>query len=116
MIRRPVRRHARERGVNLEEDAGLMEKRAIIAALLMAGLLIAYQSFFMRPSETPAPPPKADAPAPKPGPSPAPAPFAVAPPAGAPAAAPVPGPPVPVPVAAVPDRTAVVETPLFRAA
>ncbi len=99
------------RGVDLEEDAGLMEKRAIIAALLMAGLLIAYQTFFMQPSDTPAPPPKGDAPAQKGGPSPGPVPFAVAPPAGAPAAA-----PVPVPVGAVPDRTAVVETPLFRAA
>jgi len=84
-----------------------MEKRAIIAALLMAGLLIAYQTFFMQPAEVPPPPPKAEAPGVKPVPSPAPvaAPAAVAPAAAAPLGAP-----------AVPDRTATVETPLYRAA
>src|SRR3989338_9883743 len=95
MIRRPVRRHARERGINLEGDTGLMEKRAIIAALLMAGLLIAYQTFFMQSPETPLAP-KAEAPGPKPGASPVPAPVAVAVPS-------------PVPVAAVPLRTARVD-------
>jgi len=80
-----------------------MEKRAIIAALLMAGLLIAYQSFFMQSPETPAPP-KAEAPGPKPAPSPVPAP--------APAAVAAPS---PVPTAAVPLRTARVDGPLYKA-
>src|SRR3990170_602469 len=74
-----------------------MEKRAIIAALLMAGLLIAYQTFFMQSPETPLAP-KAEAPGPKPGASPVPAPVAVAVPS-------------PVPVAAVPLRTARVDGP-----
>jgi len=82
-----------------------MEKRAIIAALLMAGLLIAYQTFFMHSPETP-PPPKAEAPGPKPVASPAPV------PASTPAAAAVPS---PVPVAAVPLRTARVDGPLYKA-
>jgi len=78
-----------------------MEKRAIIAALLMAGLLIAYQTFFMQSPETPLAP-KAEAPGPKPGASPVPAPVAVAVPS-------------PVPVAAVPLRTARVDGPLYMA-
>jgi YidC/Oxa1 family membrane protein insertase len=82
-----------------------MEKRAIIAALLMAGLLIAYQTFFMHSPETP-PPPKAEAPGPRPVASPAPA------PASTPATAAVPS---PVPVAAVPPRTARVDGPLYKA-
>ena len=82
-----------------------MEKRAIIAALLMAGLLIAYQTFFMQAPEVPVPP-KAVAPGPKPVSSPVPA------PASSPAAAAVPS---PVPVAAVPARTARVEGPLYKA-
>ena len=87
-----------------------MEKRAIIAALLMAGLLIAYQTFFMQPAEVPAPP-KAEAPGAKPATAPAPTPTpVVAPAAVAPAAA------APVATPSVPDRTATVETPLYRAA
>ena len=82
-----------------------MEKRAIIAALLMAGLLIAYQSFFMQPVESP-PPPKAEAPGAKPVAAPAPAPTPVAAPATA----------APVATPSVPDRSAIVETPLYRAA
>jgi len=82
-----------------------MEKRAIIAALLMAGLLIAYQSFFMQPVESP-PPPKAEAPGAKPVVAPAPAPTPVAAPATA----------APVATPSVPDRSAMVETPLYRAA
>jgi len=82
-----------------------MEKRAIIAALLMAGLLIAYQTFFMHSPETP-PPPKAEAPGPKPAASAVPAPVP------APAAVAVPS---PVPVAAVPLRTARVDGPLYKA-
>lgn len=79
-----------------------MEKRAIIAALLMAGLLIVYQAFFMHSPEAP-PPPKAEAPGPKPAASPAPVPS--------PAAAAVPS---PVAVAAVPLRTARVDGPLYK--
>ncbi len=80
-----------------------MEKRAIIAALLMAGLLIAYQTFFMQPAETPPQPPKAESPGPKP--------------AAAPTATPAPSPAAAAPLAApsVPDRMATVETPLYRA-
>ena len=81
-----------------------MERRAIIAALLMAALLIAYQTFFMQSTENPPPPPKAEAPGQKPAAAPAPAP-APTPAAAAPLAAPT-----------VPDRTASVETPLYRAA
>lgn len=83
-----------------------MEKRAIIAALLMAGLLILYQTFFIQTPEAPAPPPKAEQPAAKPAASPAPAP---APPQAAAAA------PTPVSVAAVPLRTARVGGPLYEA-
>ena len=81
-----------------------MERRAIIAALLMAALLIAYQTFFMQSTENPPPPPKAETPGTKPATAPAPAP-APTPAAAAPLAAPT-----------VPDRTASVETPLYRAA
>ncbi len=84
-----------------------MEKRAIIAALLMAGLLIVYQTLFVHSPEAPAPPPppqKAEAPAPK-------APEGLAPSAGVPAAV-----AAPLPVAAVPDRTARVTGPLYHGA
>jgi YidC/Oxa1 family membrane protein insertase len=80
-----------------------MEKRAIIAALLMAGLLIVYQTFFAQAPESP-PPPKAEAPSAKPAVSPAPA-SAPAQPAAA----------LPVAVAAVPLRTARVDGPLYKA-
>ena len=83
-----------------------MEKRAIIAALLMAGLLIAYQTFFMQPAETPPPPTKAETPGAKPAATPAPAPAPLVAPATA----------APVATPSVPDRTATVETPLYRAA
>src|SRR4029434_6829252 len=86
-------RHAQERGVNLDGAAGLMEKRAIVAALLMAGLLILYQSFFAHIPQAPPPAQKADAPAAKSAPSSAPSPGTPAPAAAAPVA---------VPVAAVP--------------
>jgi len=84
-----------------------MEKRAILAAMLMAGLLIAYQALFTPAPEPPAAQkPGAQAPAQsvptQPGPTQAPAQAASPPPAGAPAAA-------------VPERSAVVETPLYRA-
>ena len=83
-----------------------MEKRAIVAAMLMAGLLLVYQFLFVTPQEPkPAPaPPKAEAPM-------------------APAAAPSPPPPVSSPppllpgkeLPQVPERSVVVETPLYRA-
>ena len=79
-----------------------MEKRALLAAVLMAALLVAYQMFFFPvPQETPAPkpPPQAAAPA-----APAPAPAAAA------------APPRPRPAAPrLPQRLAAVETPLYRA-
>jgi YidC/Oxa1 family membrane protein insertase len=78
-----------------------MEKRAVIAALLMAGLLILYQTFFVQSPESP-PRPKPEAPAAKPAVSPASAPpQAVA--------------PVPVAVATVPLGTARVDGPLYKA-
>lgn len=80
-----------------------MEKRAIVAALLMAGLLIVYQTFFAQSPEPP-PPPKAEAPVAKPAVSPAPA-----------KAPPQPVTALPVAVAAVPARTARVDGPLYKA-
>jgi YidC/Oxa1 family membrane protein insertase len=82
-----------------------MEKRAILAALLMAALLVIYQTFFL-----PTPPPTSE----KAGPQPEtkasrpiePAPAAPAAPPPLPAARSVPRPP---------GRTAIVETPLYRA-
>src|SRR5437899_1871148 len=96
MIRHRVSRHAQERGVNLDGATGLMEKRAIVAALLMAGLLILYQTFFVHSPEPPPLPQKAEAPAATPS-SPS-APSAIAPSRAAAA-------PTPVPVAAVPLKT-----------
>jgi YidC/Oxa1 family membrane protein insertase len=82
-----------------------MEKRAIIAALLMAGLLIVYQTLFVQSPEAPTPPPqKTEAPAPKAAEGPVPSP-------GAPAAV-----AAPLPVPAVPERTARVTAPLYRGA
>jgi len=82
-----------------------MEKRAILAALLMAGLLMVYQILFVKPQE-----PQPQAPAQQKS-----APVASAPMAAAPAApssaAPVPPKEAPV----VPERKAQVETPLYRA-
>src|SRR6266545_8015250 len=82
-----------------------MEKRAILAALLMAGLLMVYQILFVKPQE-----PQPQAPAQQKS-----APVASAPMAAAPAApssaAPVPPKEAPV----VPERKALVETPLYRA-
>jgi YidC/Oxa1 family membrane protein insertase len=106
MIRRPVFSHAHERGVNLDGAAGLMEKRAIIAALLMAGLLILYQSFFAHTPEPPPPAPKAEVPAAKPA-----APSTTSPVTPSPAAAA----PAPIPVAAVPLKTVEVTGPLYKA-
>jgi YidC/Oxa1 family membrane protein insertase len=85
-----------------------MEKRAIVAALLMAGLLILYQTLFFQSSETPPARPKAEAPAGKPAAPPAggqdPQPAPLAPPLAAAMPAPV-----------VPSKTAQVTGPLYRA-
>jgi len=77
-----------------------MEKRAILAALLMAGLLMVYQLLVVKPSQTPPTPPKEAAPVSSPVESPR----------------PVVSPPVPLkePVA-VPERKADVKTPLYSA-
>ena len=108
MIRHRVSRHAQERGVNLDGAAGLMEKRAIVAALLMAGLLILYQTLFVHSPETPPPTPKAEAPATKPQ-----VPSASAP--GLPRPSPAAAAPVPVPLAAVPLKTVQVTGPMYKA-
>jgi len=80
-----------------------MEKRAILAALLMAGLLMIYQLLFVKPPERqpPAAPQTKEA---------TPAPSSIPPLAPSPPPAPLPkeGPPVP-------EGSAVVETPLYRA-
>jgi YidC/Oxa1 family membrane protein insertase len=80
-----------------------MEKRAILAALLMAGLLMVYQLLFVKPPEhqPPAPVTKKEAPGPS-APAPAvPAATSVVPPKEAPEA---------------PERKVTVEAPLYRAA
>jgi YidC/Oxa1 family membrane protein insertase len=88
-----------------------MEKRAIIAALLMAGLLIVYQTLFVQAPESPPPPAqtssakKSETPAPK-----------ATPPLVPQGQQPLGGIPNPMPAPSVPERTAVVETPLYRAA
>ena len=87
-----------------------MEKRAILAAVLMAVLLILYQAFFLPvgqvsppPAQKPATPSSPPAPAPVPAPSPRPSP---APSTKAAEAAPAPRPS---------QRTATVDAPLYRA-
>jgi YidC/Oxa1 family membrane protein insertase len=82
-----------------------MEKRAILAAVLMAGVLMLYQFLFVtpEPARPPAPDTKSAAPtpsAPATPSSPVPAAAAAVPPREAPT---------------VPERRAVVETPLYRA-
>src|SRR3989454_456709 len=84
-----------------------MEKRAILAAVLMAAVFIVYQTFFL-PVEPPAPQKApaqtaAPAPTPQPAPAPAPAPLVTPPPRGAP-----PGP-------RPPQRLTTVDAPLYRA-
>ncbi|HEY7435946.1 MAG TPA: membrane protein insertase YidC [Methylomirabilota bacterium] len=88
-----------------------MDKRTTLALLLMAGLLMVYQ--LLMPLFMPEPPP-AQKPVPK-----AEAPTASTAPAS-PATGPVPGsaptsPPSPKDAPVVPDRTAIIETPLYRA-
>ena len=86
----------------------MMEKRAILAAVLMAALLIAYQALFT-PSPEPEKVPAQKAEQRQQATSP-PAPAAPGP------AAPAPVPAVPAAEAAVPERTARIETPLYKAA
>jgi YidC/Oxa1 family membrane protein insertase len=89
-----------------------MERRAILAAVLMVGLLILYQALFM-PSAPPEPPPVADRPA-APGTQPQP----VAPGVPAPVAPAAPAVPLTPPretAPAEPERTFTVDTPLYRA-
>ena len=84
-----------------------MEKRAILAAVLMAALLVIYQTFFFPAGQEPAQKPPA------------------APTAQAPAPAAVPAPPAPAPTAAAvprpsgaprpPQRLVPVDAPLYRA-
>src|SRR5262249_34515231 len=82
----------------------LMEKRAILAAVLMAALLMVYQFLFVRPE-------------PQPGGSNGQKSEAPAPPANkAPTEAPSQAPPPPAKEAPLPpEQTAIVDTPLFRA-
>jgi YidC/Oxa1 family membrane protein insertase len=85
-----------------------MEKRAILAAVLMAGVLMLYQALFLTSPEQPPPPPKTREGTPT-------APTGSAPP-GIATAVPVPVPPPPAgPAPAVPERMAEIETPLYRA-
>ena len=85
-----------------------MDKRTTLALLLMAALLMIYPAIFMRSEPEQKAAPKTEAPA---SPAKAPEPAASAP--AAPAGVPVPPPAKEAP--AVPERTAVVETPLYRA-
>jgi len=97
-----------------------MEKRAILAAVLMAALLMIYQTFFLQPAEPPAqkPPAETKAPAapapPAPAQTPAPAPGAPAPAPAAPGPVPTPAPSA-VEAPRPPQRLVNVETPLYRA-
>ncbi len=87
----------------------MMDKRTTLALLLMAALLMIYPAIFMRspePDQKAGIKPEATAPAGKPtAPVPTTAPSAV-----------VTAPPTPKDAPAVPARTAIVETPLYRAA
>ena len=90
-----------------------MEKRAILAAVLMAALLIVYQTFFLPPAPTPAPDQQAQAPkTPPPASAPAPAPPAPATTSAPQAAATPSAPPGPRP----PQRTVPVDSSLYHAA
>src|SRR6186713_2551826 len=85
-----------------------MEKRAIIAAMLMAGLLMVYQFMFVKPEPQQTAPPgkKAEAPV-----SPGSNPPAASTPGPVPATSPPPAKEIPRP----PERMVVVDTPLYRA-
>ena len=81
-----------------------MEKRTILAVLLMAGLLMVYQLLFVKSS----PPERAAPPTAKKETAPAPAPLPVAPPVVTPVVSPKEAPPIT-------ERKGRVETPLYRA-
>src|SRR5260370_26676679 len=82
-----------------------MDKRTTLALLLMAALLMIYPAIFMRSEPEKKPAQTAEAPAPsRKGPD-------AGPPVGAALAAPVPPKDAPI----VPDRTATIEAPLYRA-
>jgi YidC/Oxa1 family membrane protein insertase len=83
-----------------------MEKRAILAAVLMAAILMVYQMLFV------SPPPVDQGRGERPGAPGAPVTPA---PSVAPLPPPVPAVPPPAAAASVPERTTVVETPLYRA-
>ena len=95
-----------------------MEKRVVLAAMLMAGLLMLYQTLFLSPpAETPQPQ-KTETPAKTPTSSAPPTPGAAQAPASPGSTSP--GAPVPAASAAtqapaVPEHTASVESPLYRA-
>ncbi len=97
-----------------------MEKRVVLAAMLMAGLLMVYQTFFLSPPAVTPKPPNTESQAKSPtsaAPSTAPSTPGVTPvaPPGAPAPAAVPPPAAVVPVVpAVPEHVASVESPLYR--
>src|SRR2546426_9370439 len=86
-----------------------MEKRAILAAVLMAALLIVYQAYFFPSSQPSSPPQEHQAPAAQPAPA---SPAAATPPA---ARTQSPLPPAVTPVARPPQRTAAVDGPSYRA-
>jgi len=83
-----------------------MEKRAVLAAVLMAALLLVYQFLFVKPPEPTAPAAKKEAPAGSPS-------TPAAPTASTPA--PADAPPAAREAPAVAQRTATVETPLYAA-
>jgi YidC/Oxa1 family membrane protein insertase len=96
-----------------------MEKRAILAAILMAGLVILYQALFFPSSQDTKPqsPPPGQTASPPPSTSPAPAPAPKAPSAPAPSVAPQPAQATMAARERVrpAQRTAVVDAPLYRA-
>ena len=85
-----------------------MEKRVIVAAMLMAGLLMLYQTFFLSPTE----PTKTEAPA---KPAPGAPPHAPAPTPATPGVSPAAAAPAPVSAPAIPERAAEIVGPLYRA-
>ena len=89
-----------------------MEKRAILAAVLMAALLMAYQFLFFKPAEQPTPPPQKAPTTETPQPGQA-RPGATSPPSGTEPAPPQPVTPKEAP--AIVERTATESGPLYRA-
>src|SRR6266545_3340937 len=90
-----------------------MEKRAILAAMLMAGLLMVYQLLFVKPEpQPPAPAQKSEAPAASGAGTTAGG--ATTPGGAAPAAVPAPPPPA-AKAPRPPEQTVTVQTPLYRA-